>query len=93
MISISFENLTQDQQTLVQDAYGTREYSCAGCAVYLGQTPAGEHTYFWHYGSSDGYVALPHRDDTPYYDYSSGNITVCGHEYTTDGEEVLPAPY
>jgi hypothetical protein len=93
MSIIEFEALENDQQTKVQDAYGTREHQCSGCAVYLGKTSAGEHTYFWHYGVSDGYAVLLVADESPYYDYDSGNITVGGREFTTDGVEVLTPPF
>lgn len=84
-ISISFEQLTAQQKAVVQDD----SPECSGCALYIGRTPAGPHTYFWHYGASSGYVALPLRGE-PGYDYESGNIFIKNREFTVEGKEVTP---
>ena len=98
MANLDFVQLTAAQQEAVQGAYGRdlsaeglRPLECAGCAVYLGATPLGENTYYWHYGASEGFVTLPIGDDRPDFDYGSGNLFVGGREFTTDGKEV-PAP-
>jgi hypothetical protein len=88
-INIDFEALTPSQQEKVSACGG----NCSGCAIYLGATPAGEHTYAWHYGVSSGYTVLPVADDSPYFDYESGNISVGEREFTTDGQEVLPPAF
>jgi hypothetical protein len=102
-----FENLTAEQKKKIQDAFGTQKHSCSGCAVYLGKTEIGEHTYFWHYGASDGYVVLPiGREgvnsgyggyEFAHFDYESGNITLNtpegNREFTTEGVEILPPPF
>ena len=92
-INIEFEALAHDQQTKVRSAYGTRERQCSGCAVYIGKTSAGEHTYFWHYGVSEGYVVLPVGSTAPFFNYESGTVWIGDREFTTDGQEVLPPPF
>lgn len=94
-MTISFEQLTPDQQALVTGAYDTDRSSeglskleCAGCAVYLGETPIGKHTHFWHYGASDGFVVLPVGGDAQL-DYDSGNLFFGDREFTTEGKEIL----
>ncbi len=99
-----FDSLTADQKNRVENSFGTRESMCSGCAVYLGKTQEGEHTYFWHYGASDGYVVLPigrgganSGYEFAHYDYESGNITLNtpdgSREFTTEGVEILPPPF
>lgn len=100
MTAVSFEMLNPVQQEAVQGAYGTdrsaeglKSLECAGCVVYIGETAAGKNTYFWHYGASDGYVALPTNGEMAQLDYESGHIFVLDREFTTEGEEIAPPPF
>ncbi|GEM_PF-5516239 len=97
---INFEMLTPEQREVVSSAYGTDRSAerlpnleCAGCVRYLGATTAGAHTYFWHYGVSDGYLTLPIGEQQPELNYNTLTITTFNggtREWTNDGEETTP---
>ena len=93
-----YAQLTTEQKELVQGANAYQDGNgcwkqCSGCAEYLGQTALGEHTFYWHYGNGDGYVALPVAEGQLSYDYDSGHITVGNREFDREGEEILPPPF
>jgi len=90
MANVNFEDLNPVQQDAVQYAFCG---GCAGCVAYIGETPAGSNTYFWHYGVSDGYVALPTNGESAQLDYESGHIFVVDREFDLDGLEILPPPF
>ncbi len=94
IINVDFEALTPSQQDIIKDAYGTHEYPCSGCAVYLGATPEAEHSYFLHYGVSDWYVSLPIADEGVTLNYEDGgSIDAGGRLFDLKGVEIIPPPF
>lgn len=93
--------LTEEQQQKRGTAWGTRSATTGkiiecpgGCIIYLGATWLGEHTYFWHYGASDGYVVLGEGCENPHLDYGTLEVTTFSpsgeRKWDLDGVEWTP---
>lgn len=88
------ENLTADLQEQVQD--------CQNSVVYLGATPIGEHTYFFHVMGEDGgegYLSLPiapEGEPFPRVDWNQSEVVIqVGPEkwFDLDGAGFIPSPF